>query len=175
MPQVGKEAGNPVALSRHKARENAFIALFSTAFGNTVEEAVELAREESADYALDDFARGLLRLYALHASAVDYEIESKLKGWNVARLQKVNLSILRLAVAEMLFGDVPGMDSVIINEAVELAKRFGDEPDYQFVNGVLGTISREKSGSGTPGQLQTQGANEEALQREEPEEKDEGC
>ncbi len=136
-----KDAGNAPVLSRHKARENAFVALFSTAFGNTVEEALELARQGDAEYALDDFSCGLIRLYAGHAQAVDHEIEIKLKGWNVARLQKVSLAILRLAVAEMLFGDEPNMDSVIINEAVELAKRFGDKESGAFVNGIADRLA----------------------------------
>jgi hypothetical protein len=46
----------------------------------------------------------------------------------------------------MFFGDEEDMDSVIINEAVELAKKFGGEEDYQFVNGVLGSIARERAG-----------------------------
>lgn len=132
-------------LSRHKARENAFLAMFSTSFGNSVEDAILLAEEEDADYQLDDFARGLLRCYQTNAQAVDKEIELRLKGWNVKRLQKVNLAILRLSVAEMLFGGEPDMDSVIINEAVELSKRFGDDGDYQFINGVLGNVSRDKA------------------------------
>lgn len=134
-------------LSRRKARENAFIVLFSTLFGNSLQEATELAEEDKNDCHLDEFASNLLQLYAENAQVVDYEIEIKLKGWNVKRLQKVNLAILRLAVAEMLFGE-PNMDSVIINEAVELAKRFGEEADYQFINGVLGNISRGKKPPG---------------------------
>lgn len=136
-------------LSRRKARENAFIVLFSTAFGNSVEEAAELAMEDGNECELDDFSRALLRYYANNSQAIDHEIEIKLKGWNVKRLQKVNLAILRLSVAEMLFG-APEMDSVIINEAVELAKRFGDEADYQFINGVLGSIAREKTPPAAP-------------------------
>ena len=50
--------------------------------------------------------------------------------------------LLRLSIAEMLYGE-PDMDSVIVNEAVELAKKYAGEKDYQFVNGVLGTVSRQ--------------------------------
>ena len=137
-------------LSRHKARENAFLALFSTSFGSSVEDTILLAEKEDADYELDDFARGLLRCYAANSQAVDQEIELRLKGWNVKRLQKVNLAILRLSVGEMLFGNEPDMDSVIINEAVELSKRFGDDGDYQFINGVLGSVARDKGKAPEP-------------------------
>ena len=129
--------------NRRKARENAFIALFSTAFGNTMPEALENACEGDEELNLDDFGRTLLGLYEAHSQEIDAAIEGKLKGWNVNRLSKVNLSILRLAVAEMLYGK-EDMDSVVINEAVELAKRFGDESDYQFVNGLLGALSRDE-------------------------------
>ena len=58
----------------------------------------------------------------------------------------MNRTILRLAVAEMRFSGQDDMDSIVINEAVELAKKYaaGDE-DYQFINGVLGAISRDKA------------------------------
>ena len=137
-------------LSRRKSRENAFIALFSTSFGNSVEEAIELGALEDSDYQLDEFSKGLLRCYEKHSQAIDNEIELRLKGWNVKRLQRVNLAILRLSVAEILFGEEPDMDSVVINEAVELAKRFGDEADYQFINGVLGNIARDKNNTSAP-------------------------
>ena len=52
---------------------------------------------------------------------------------------------LELAVTEMFFGSKEDMDSVIINETVELVKKFGGEEDYQFVNGVLGTLSRSRT------------------------------
>ena len=57
-------------------------------------------------------------------------------------LPRVSLTILRLAVAEMLFGgeNKPG---VAINEAVELTKKYGAEDDYQFVNGLLGAVARD--------------------------------
>ena len=58
------------------------------------------------------------------------------------RLPRVSLTILRLAVAEMLFGgeNKPG---VAINEAVELTKKYGADEDYQFVNGLLGAVARD--------------------------------
>ncbi len=136
-------------MNRRTARQNAFIALFSFSFGEDLEEIITVACEADAETPLDDFGAGLLRTYAAHAIQVDERIESKLKGWKVERLSRVSLAILRLAVAEMTFGD-GDMDSVSINEAVELAKKYGDEGDYQFVNGVLGSLSREKSAGDAP-------------------------
>lgn len=60
----------------------------------------------------------------------------------ITRLTRVSLTVLRLAIAEMLFGgeNKPG---VAINEAVELTKKYGADEDYQFVNGLLGAVARD--------------------------------
>ena len=134
-------------ISRRKSRENAFIILFSSSFGTDLNEVIEVARSQEDDHAADAFGEMLLQLYAQHTPEVDAAIEAHLKDWKLARLPKVSLAILRISAAEMLFGDAD-MDSVIINEAVETAKRFGDEMDYQFINGVLGSISRGKIAQG---------------------------
>lgn len=72
-------------------------------------------------------------------------IEPNLKNWKLNRLPRVSRIALELAVTEMFFGSKEDMDSVIINETVELVKKFGGEEDYQFVNGVLGTLSRSRT------------------------------
>lgn len=128
-------------MNRRTARNNAFIALFSMSFGDGLEETLALGREVE-DYAVDAFGEDLLRQFLAHETEIDQIIEARLKGWTVSRLSKVNLAILRLAVTEMIFG-TQGMDSVVINEAVELAKTYGDGDDYQFVNGLLGSVSRD--------------------------------
>ena len=69
-------------------------------------------------------------------------IQSKLKKWSTSRISKVCGAILRLSAAEMMYSH-EDMDSVIINEAVEISKKFAGDNDYQFVNGVLGAISKE--------------------------------
>ena len=65
------------------------------------------------------------------------------KGWKLNRIPKVNLAILRIAVYEIIFeNDTP--DSVAINEAVELAKKYSGSDDSAFINGILGAVVREK-------------------------------
>lgn len=130
-------------MNRKQSRENAFVAMFSLSFGEDVQGVLDQSREEDAEHPVDEFGETLIRLYEEHPAEVDEAIGEHLKGWTMDRIQKVNLAILRISVAEMLYG-APDMDSVIINEAVELAKKFGDEDDYQFVNGILGSISRKK-------------------------------
>ena len=67
---------------------------------------------------------------------------TKLKNWSTSRISKVCGAILRLSAAEMMYSHEE-MDSVVINEAVEICKKFAGDNDYQFVNGVLGAISKE--------------------------------
>lgn len=73
---------------------------------------------------------------------IDGMIEKYLKGWNISRIAKVELAIMRLALYEMIErDDVPRV--VAINEAIELAKKFGGENSSSFVNGILGNVINE--------------------------------
>ena len=73
---------------------------------------------------------------------IDGMIEKYSKGWNIGRIAKVELAIMRLALYEMIEReDVPRV--VAINEAIELAKKFGGENSSAFVNGILGNVIRE--------------------------------
>ena len=76
-------------------------------------------------------------------ASLDTLIEQNAVGWRLSRIGKVDLSILRLAIYEMLCReDVP--ESVAINEAVELAKKYSEPKSKQFISGILGSISRSK-------------------------------
>ena len=129
---------------RRQSRENAFLAEFELSFRQTDLTELQETLQESENYQLDDFALRLLSLYEEHAAEVESRIAENLKGWSSERLTKTSVSLLRLAIAEMLYGE-PDMDSIIINEAVELSKKYAGDKEYQFVNGILGTISREKT------------------------------
>ncbi len=73
---------------------------------------------------------------------IDEIINSSAKGWKTSRMGKVDLTILRLAVYEVKFDDrIP--TGVAINEAVEIAKKFGREESASFINGILGKIARD--------------------------------
>ena len=113
-------------------------------------------QKDLSDYAIQSFADDTVgeegerayfdracSAYMQHRHDIDAMIEGALNGWKLRRLGRVDLAILRLAVAEMKFleeDDVP--DAVAINEAVNMAKKYGDEDSAKFINGVLGTISR---------------------------------
>jgi len=74
--------------------------------------------------------------------AIDSRLEDCSENWKINRIAKVDLAILRLSIAEILYLDVP--DSVSINEAVELAKKFSGEDSGKFINGILGKVVRSK-------------------------------
>ena len=130
-------------MPRRQAREHAFLLAFAQTFGELpLDEALEANRQDDEEHPVDAFGAGLLRAYYDHSAEVDDLIRAHLRGWNMERIPRVTITILRLALAEMLYGaeHKPG---VAINEAVELAKKYGAEEDYQFVNGLLGSVARE--------------------------------
>lgn len=77
-----------------------------------------------------------------HIDEVDSKIEAYSNGWKKERIGKAELAILRLAIYEVLFDEVP--DAIAINEAVELAKLYADEKAPGFINGILGKVARKK-------------------------------
>ena len=84
----------------------------------------------------DELVRGVLE----HREAIDAKIAEKSKNWAISRMAKVDLNILRLAVYELLYrDDIP--KNVTINEAIEVAKKFGTEESPAFVNGILDEVS----------------------------------
>ncbi len=75
--------------------------------------------------------------------AIDEVINASARGWKTSRMSKVDLTILRLAVYEVKYDDrIP--TGVAINEAVEIAKRFGGDESASFINGILGKIARDQ-------------------------------
>lgn len=129
-------------LTRREARENAFLAAFSATFHEDDPNPVMLNQPESNEHPLDSFSLRILRDMEQHSEEIDSLIAENLKGWTLNRVPRVSLVVMRVALAEMLYGDEkkPG---VAINEAVELVKKYGDDKDYQFVNGLLGTVARK--------------------------------
>lgn len=129
-------------MSRRKSREQAFALLFEKSFHDLpVEELVERA-VDARETEIEPFAMSLAIGTESRLEEIDSRIDTHSHKWSRSRISRVALAVLRLAVYEMLYEDsVPA--SVAINEAVELAKRYGGEEDSSFVNGVLGGIARE--------------------------------
>ena len=97
--------------------------------------------EESVKAASKQQAADTLTAVQDHHEEIDRLIAENLEKWSFDRIAKTDLAILRTAVAEMLYVDSIPV-GVSINEAVELAKKYGDEKSYAFINSVLGKISR---------------------------------
>ena len=86
------------------------------------------------------FASELVNGVIAHLSEIDARISEKSKHWSMSRMARVDLNILRLAVFELLFRtDIP--KNVTMNEAIEVAKKFGSEDSASFVNGILDEIA----------------------------------
>lgn len=131
-------------MKRTQAREQAFSILFSDCFGEqSAQELIENALA-AQEYEEDEYSLLLIKGVKDSEKKLDEVISANLNaGWKIGRLPKTTLAILRIAIFEILFlEDVP--DSVSVNEAVELAKKFGSENDYVFVNGLLGSVVRSK-------------------------------
>lgn len=129
-------------MTRREAREQAFIVLFEKIFDNdaTISEIVATAKVAEL-IKINSFAENILNVVEEHSSEIDGIIETNSQDWTLTRLPKVSLAILRLAVAEIKYIDeVP--NGVAVNEAVELAKKYGTNEDASFINGILGTIAK---------------------------------
>ncbi len=111
-------------MSRSKAREEAFKTLY--------------AREVSGDYSPDnnsDFTRTLVEGTGKHLEEIDNKIESQLEDWRLDRVYPVERVLLRLGTYELFWSETP--KPIVIDEAVELAKKYGSEDSASFVNGIL--------------------------------------
>ena len=117
-----------------------------TAFAATFEPEVPSVPAQEEQPEIDAFGRQLLTAAQDHAQELDAIITDHLKGWTLSRVPRVSLVALRLALAEMLYGN-ERKTGVAINEAVELVKKYGSDNDYQFVNGLLGAVAREREES----------------------------
>ena len=131
-------------LTRRESREMAFLTAFAATF--EPEEPTVPAEDHATP---DAFANQLLAAMNDHAAELDEIITAHLKGWTLPRVPRVSLVALRLALAEMLYGEEQKA-GVAINEAVELVKKYGAEDDYQFVNGLLGAVARERGETDEP-------------------------
>lgn len=146
-------------MSRKLAREAAFKALFQLDF-NYEDDKREYYQDLAIDMAIDTtdesmyednrlsgkylpFLKDLVKGTRAHLEEIDALITANLKqGWQLARIMAADRNILRLAVYEMKFVEPTIAKGIAINEAVELAKRYGTDDSSRFVNGILESISK---------------------------------
>ena len=127
---------------RRKARVLALQALYEVdSAGHEAEEAVtRLLANEGVSEENGAFTRELVSGVIHNKEKIDHNIQSFASAWPIEQIPVVDRNILRLAIFEILFDDKAPI-KVAINEAVELAKRFGTGNSSKFVNGVLGSVS----------------------------------
>ena len=89
------------------------------------------------------FANLLVSSVSENLATIDKNIAKYLKNWSINQLNIVDKSILRLAIAEFTYSEDSSEKKIIINEAVELAKKYGGENSYRFINGILNAALRE--------------------------------
>ncbi|MDO4573482.1 MAG: transcription antitermination factor NusB [Clostridia bacterium] len=131
-------------MSRSSAREIAMKLLYSRLLGGAGTPA-DIAAESGAGAALDEedsrYIEEIIAGVSEKSAELDELVQRYAIGWSSERIARVDLSILRVAIYEMLYrADVPA--GAAIDEAVELAKRFGGERSYAFVNGILGSVAK---------------------------------
>lgn len=135
-------SANRNSISRYKMREQAVLLVFECIFNDSDIDEISENLIDSRDVYLCDYALKAAKFISEMKDEIDSLISKHLsKGWKIARISKVALSVLRVAVYEMKYcEEVPV--SVAINEAVELTKKYSPE-DAPFVNGVLGAVAGE--------------------------------
>lgn len=132
-------------MSRRSARKNAFFLLFQMDFSEAAEfeQIKEIFFAEKEAPVEEEEKRFILsEVEGVHTNMreIDSVIAACAKGWDLERMNKVDLAILRLAVYEIKFSETPV--GVAINEAVELAKKFSSDEAPAFINGVLGKAAQ---------------------------------
>lgn len=135
-------------MSRKTAREVAMKLAFASLLGgeDTYESVLDKSGISEAPTAEDTaFSEEVLQGIGAHQEEIDAAIDEMAIGWRIGRMPRVDLSILRVAIYEMLYrDDIPY--SVSINEAVELAKAFGGDHSSAYINGMLGTLAKKLEG-----------------------------
>lgn len=137
-------------MSRRKVRDMAFKYVYAMSYGkedtnNVIDSILDSYEEEITTLEGEDkdFFDSLTTGVEENLDKIDSKILSKLKNWTIARIFKIDLAILRLSIYEVIYTDTPY--KVAINEAVELAKKYGNDESYTFINGVLREIAKEKN------------------------------
>jgi len=130
---------------RSRARAIAFQVLYEEDMNRTYNPAVgdQFLSRRLRNEELLEFARDLVAGVRRNRSDIDQRIGSVAENWSMTRMAATDRNVLRLGAYELLFSDTP--NRVAIDEAVELAKRFGSAQSGQFVNGILDRLMRNRS------------------------------
>ena len=132
-------------MNRSQIRELAFKLLYQIEIQKEVNkedidlffENNQISSKEAKEY-IEDAVNGVSK----EAKVIMEEIEKNLKkDWEIDRISKINLALLKLAIYEIKYKEIPF--KVVINEVVELAKKYGEETSSMFINGILASVVKE--------------------------------
>ena len=135
-------------MNRSKTREETFKLLYSIQLieDSDVNEQIELYlnEEEIIDKEATKYIKDVINGIKENEDNIIKQIEENLKdGWTISRISKVDLTLLKLGIFEILYSKLPY--KVVINEVVELAKKYGDDNSKSFVNGELASIVKKNN------------------------------
>ena len=133
-------------MNRSEIREQAFKLIYSLEIQRKegLEEQIELYIESNniSNNAVIEYIKDAVFGIEEHKKEILEKIENHLKAeWKIDRISKIDLAILKLAIYEIKYKEIPF--KVAINEAVELAKKYGEDNSKNFVNGILASIVKE--------------------------------
>jgi len=129
---------------RRKSRELAMQALYQIDVGNqSLNDVIDFNWNETrVDDEIKDFAKKLVQGTFDKITEIDSHIEKYAKDWNLNRINPIERNILRYSIYSIIYQkEIPA--AVIINEAVDIAKKFCEDDSYKFINGILDEISRQ--------------------------------
>lgn len=133
-------------MNRSRIREEAFKLIYSLEIQKkeNIEEQLELYLEDNnlTDENVIEYINDAVFGIEKNKKEIEEEISKNLKSdWKLERISKIDLSILKLAIYEIKYKELPF--KVVINEAVELAKKYGEDTSQKFVNGILASVVKE--------------------------------
>ncbi len=129
-------------MTRHEKREAEFLLLFEMCFRDESPSDLITQHETDYEYKCDEEIETTIADVSSKLSELDGIISEFSKTRSIQRIPRVNLSILRLAIFEILYRRDQVPQNAAVNEAVGLARAYGQESDVKFVNGVLGAFTR---------------------------------
>ena len=135
-------------MNRSKSREEAFKLLYSLQLNEDadIDEQLEffIEDEDVSDKRAKKYIRTTITEIQSNEEAIEKHIENNIKDdWSIERISKIDLTLLKLGIYEILYSKLPY--KVVINEVVELAKKYGDDKSKSFVNGVLASIVKKNN------------------------------
>lgn len=128
---------------RKKSRELALLMLFQNEFAPQISmpQLIEVFGE-AVDRETSSYGEVLIRGVLNHLEDIDSKIQSYSKNWKLERMSKIDKNVMRIATFEMLYAPEVLRPNIAINEAIDLAKKYGSQDSGSFVNGLLDQISK---------------------------------